>query len=257
MSVPSPLRSARAAFAFLTRLPIGGHPYTEHEMSWSPAWFPLVGLVVGLGLAGVWMLGVRLGAWPAAALVLAAGMLATGAFHEDGLADSADALGGATSRERVFEILKDSRIGTFGAAALMISLLLRASAWVELGPRATHALVLTQCLSRVPPVWLMAALPYVSGSASKSRSVVSGSWLQAGLATVWPAGLLIVAIATGALGVSGAVWLVVIGMAAAAVCGWYFWARVGGVTGDFLGATQQVVEAVGCLTLVAMSRGER
>ena len=138
-----------------------------------------------------------------------------------------------------------------------MSLLLRASAWVELGPRAIQALVLTQCLSRVPPVWLMAALPYVSGSASKSRSVVSGSWLQAGLATVWPVGLLTAAIATGAVGVSGAAWLLAISAAAAVVCGWYFWARVGGVTGDFLGATQQVVEAVGCLTLVAMSRGER
>lgn len=254
MTLPPPLRGARAAFFFLTRVPVGGHPYSDADWAWAAGWFPLVGACVGMLYAGAWAAAPRIGAWPAAALALGLGMLATGAFHEDGLADTADALGGATSRERIFEILKDSRIGTYGAAALAVSLLLRASTWVELGERAGAAMVLSQCLSRAPPVWLMAALPYVSGAEAKSRKVVRSSWSQVALATAWPAALLWLAIRWGWIGAPAAFALAGASAAAAALCAARFKARAGGITGDFLGATQQVVECVACVALAAFGR---
>ncbi len=252
MRLPAQLRGARAAFLFLTRIPVGGAPYSEDDWRWAGGWFPFVGVCVGLLLAGVWEAVPHIGAWPTAALALGAGMLATGGLHEDGLADTADALGGATSRERVLEILKDSRVGTFGAAALAISFLLRAGSWVELGERAAPAMLLSQCLSRAPLVWLMATLPYVSGTSSKSRQVVCSGWAQVALATSWPLALLALGVGKGWVGVPGALGLVGTSALLAAVCAARFRARAGGITGDFLGATQQVVECAICLALLAL-----
>jgi adenosylcobinamide-GDP ribazoletransferase len=252
VTVPAPLRGARAAFFFLTRIPVGGYPYSDREWKWAAGWFPFVGLCLGVLLAAVWRLAQALGPLPAAALVLAAGLLLTGAFHEDGLADTADALGGAPTRERLFEILKDSRIGTFGAAALAISFLLRASLLVRLGPAAESALVLTQCLSRAPPVWLMSSLPYVSAAGSKSRPVVNGSVVQAAVATLWPAALVILFLVRGSLSPAGAAWLILACAGATIACGWRFARRAGGITGDFLGATQQVIESIALIALATV-----
>ena len=251
MSVPPPLRGARAAFVFLTRIPVGGHPYSDREWQWAAAWFPFVGLCLGIVLAAVWRLAEGLGPLPAAVLVLATGLLLTGAFHEDGLADTADALGGAFTRERIFEILKDSRIGTFGAAALAMSFLLRASLLVRLGPSADAALVLTQCLSRAPPVWLMSSLPYVSAVGSKSQHVVNGSISQAMLATLWPAALVALFLVLGALTPLAAASLILACAGGTIACGWRFARRAGGITGDFLGATQQIAESVALIVLAA------
>lgn len=255
MTFPAPLRGARAAFFFLTRIPVRGYPYSDREWSWAPGWFPFVGLCLGLLLAGVWRLAQGLGPMAAAALVLAASVFLTGAFHEDGLADSADALGGAHTRQRLFEILKDSRVGTFGAAALAISFLLRASLWVRLGPAAEGALVLSQCMSRTPPVWLMSALPYVTGETSRSRQVVNASLLQAVVATLWPLGVLILFVARGTLTPVGAACVFLACAGVALLCGWRFVRRAGGITGDFLGATQQVTEVGALIALAAIGSG--
>ena len=146
--------------------------------------FRSVGLVIGTAMAGVWLAVAGAGVLPAAALVTAVGMLLTGAFHEDGLADTADALGGVVDREKVFEILKDSRIGAFGAACLFITLLLRISLLARLGelaPATVPALIiLSQCLARTPPVWLMATIPYVTmDETSKSKLVTRAGYGQA------------------------------------------------------------------------------
>jgi adenosylcobinamide-GDP ribazoletransferase len=101
----------------------------------------------------------------ASVATVAALALVTGAFHEDGLADTADALGGAFDREKLFAILKDSRIGSFGATALILVLLLRIAALAKLGPMAAGGLLLGQTLSRTTPVWMMAALPYATPAA--------------------------------------------------------------------------------------------
>jgi adenosylcobinamide-GDP ribazoletransferase len=240
------LRGLRAAVVFLTRVPVGGFPYADAEWRWAAGWFPLVGAAVGALAGGVaWLAG---GAGPpvAAALAVITSLLLTGAFHEDGLADTADALGGAYDRDKLFAILKDSRIGSFGAAALGMALLLRVLLLARLGARAPAALVLVGAVSRVAPVWLMAALPYVTGGASRSRPVAQGGAPQALLATL-------LAAVTGALlhlSSLPAVALTAVSLGVALVCGWRFHVRAGGLTGDFLGATQQVSECALLLALV-------
>lgn len=246
-----PLRGVRAAFTFLTRIPVGGFPYADADWRWSAAHFPLVGAVVGAIMAATWYVAAPLGAGPAVVLALIASLVVTGGFHEDGLADTADALGGGYDRARVLAILKDSRIGSFGGLALAATLLLRGALLVELGAMAPVALVASQAASRMPPIWLMALLPYATDDAvAKSRRINRAGVAQAGVATMWA--LAIVAGLVGAgLPAMSAVGLLVIAAPVAALLGWRFWRRVGGVTGDFLGATQQVVEAAMLAAILA------
>jgi adenosylcobinamide-GDP ribazoletransferase len=243
------VRALRAAVVFLTRVPAGGFPYRDAEWRWAPAWFPVVGASVGAVAGGVAWLAAGAGPLVAGALAVIASLLVTGAFHEDGLADTADALGGAYDRDRLFAILKDSRIGSFGGAALVMSLVLRVALLARLGPAAPLALILAGAASRVPPVWLMAALPYVSaGEAARSRPVTRGGPLQAVVATALAAG--VVGAAHAALSPVAALAMMGVSLAAAMLCGWRFHVRAGGITGDFLGATQQVAEAALLLALV-------
>ena len=269
------LRGARAAFVFLTRVPVGGFPYSGEEWRWASGWFPFVGMVLGAVCAAVWVLAAPLGPWVAGMTVLVVSIVLTGAFHEDGLADTADALGGAVhDREKIFVILKDSRVGAFGALALVISIAFRLVLLAGLGAAAPAALVLAHCLARVGPVWLMAALPYVSGADSKNRQVARAGTAQAVMATVVGAAVCVGLIAGGGLATGG--WQVgaphvgdalaggsVIGLAGVlaaagamaagtALCGWRFRLRAGGVTGDFLGATEQVNEILILLAVLAV-----
>ena len=117
-----PAAVPRAAVAFLTRLPVGGGALTAQQLSRAALWFPAVGLLVGGVMGGVRALaGTVLDPAPATALALVAAMLVTGALHEDGLADAADAIGAHVPRERRLEILRDSRVGTYGALALVFA----------------------------------------------------------------------------------------------------------------------------------------
>jgi adenosylcobinamide-GDP ribazoletransferase len=239
----APIRGIRASFIFLTRLPVGGFPFRPEDYRWASAHAPLVGLVVGALCAAVFMLLRPAGALGAAALALGSSLLVTGAFHEDGLADTADALGGGYTRERVLEILKDSRVGSFGAAALGVSLIGRTALIAELGEKVLWALPLAFAAARVAPIWLMALLPYVTDDArSKSRDVSRGGKPQALVASLW---LLIFAGTAHALGWVGWQKLVALGVAlcaVAALTGFRYFRRVGGITGDFLGATEQLGE---------------
>ena len=245
------LRGLRAACTFLTRVPVGGFPYSDAEWRWAAGWFPAVGLLIGCACAAVDVALMPAGPWPAAAASVIAGLLLTGAFHEDGLADTADALGGAYTRERLLEILKDSRVGSFGAAALTMALLLRVACLAALGPAAPAAIVVVHACSRVPPLWLMRALPYVThDAAARSRLVARPGDPQVLLATGTGALVLLAAVALGLLRGDQAIALTLVGVGAAIVCGWRFAARTGGITGDFLGATQQVVEGLGLLALL-------
>ena len=254
------LRGARAAFVFLTRLPLGGFPYSAAEWRWASAWFPLVGLVLGGACAAVWTLVAPLGPWVAAMSALVVSILLTGAFHEDGLADTADALGGATNREEIFVILKDSRIGAFGALALVTSIAFRLVLLAQLGgaagasalAAAPPALVLAHGLARVGPVWLMAALPYASAQAAKSRHVARAGAAQAALATTVGVAGAATVVATGAIGAPAALTAFAAMALATALCGLRFRARAGGVTGDFLGATEQVNEIAILVAVLAV-----
>lgn len=244
-TMPPWVRGMRAAAVFLTRVPLGGFPYAPADWRWCSAYFPLIGAVLGVMLANVWYLAAPLGAPAAAVIVLVVSVLLTGGFHEDGLADTVDALGGGYDKPRVLEILKDSRIGAFGALALCLSLGLRVCLLVALGDRAPIALVVTQCASRLPPVWMMVTMPYVTGSASRSRDVIGAQVPQALVASFTA-----VALALWLLPPVQAAGAAVVAGLAALVLGWRFMRRVGGITGDFLGATQQVVECVLLCALV-------
>lgn len=255
MTVPPFLRGARAAATFLTRVPVGGFPYSEEDWRWASGWFPFVGALLGAAQAAVWLLVARSGALVAASVTVGLGLLLTGAFHEDGLADTADALGGAFERQRIFEILKDSRIGAFGAAALVVVLVLRIALLARLDAAAPVALILMQCLSRAPALWLMLALPYVtSDAASRSRLVARAALPQALLASLWPALALLVAHHLRVVSAAEAAAMLAGVAAITGLCGLRFRARAGGVTGDFLGAAQQLADCAGLLAL-ALVRG--
>jgi adenosylcobinamide-GDP ribazoletransferase len=240
---PPQLRGMRAAFVFLTRIPVGGFPYRGEDWVWAAAHAPFVGLVVGALLGGLDRLLLPLGPFPSAILVIGASLLVTGAFHEDGLADTCDALGGGHEPGRVLAILKDSRIGSFGSAALVVSIAARAALLAQLGPAGLWALPIVGCAARVGPIWLLARLPYVTAtSEAKSRAVAHAGTLQAIVASAWllaAAGAAITAGWTTAIRMSGLAALLA---AVTLVTGWRYVRRVGGITGDFLGATEQVGE---------------
>lgn len=252
----SVLRGARLAVTFLTRLPVGGFPYSEREAKWASAWFPAVGLALGALYFAVFSLARGAGDLVAATLAVATALFLTGAFHEDGLADSADALGGAVPRERIFEILKDSRIGTYGAAALFVALSLRIGLLVRLADdagTAFWALLISESLSRACAVWLMVVMRYATSDAhSKSRQMTRAGIAQGLLASVWPLLALIAAVVTGHLPLANAMWIGAGALGVAAWLGWRFLQRAGGVTGDFLGATQQLC-AITVLLIWALS----
>ncbi len=249
MPLPPLIGGARAALGFLTRVPAGAP--SEADLRWAPGYFPLVGAGVGAAMAIVYTATASAGAIVAATLAIGAGMLLTGAFHEDGLADTADALGGAYTRERLFEILKDSRIGTFGAAALVISIGLRIALLASLGERAPVALIATQCFARLPPVWLMGTLSYVTANDTRRSPAFDG-----GIGPLMLASALTAMAATyfelnGWISLSELLAIGASGIAIALLCGWRFHARAGGLTGDFLGATEQVCEC-GILLVLAL-----
>ncbi|HMJ16063.1 MAG TPA: adenosylcobinamide-GDP ribazoletransferase [Polyangiaceae bacterium] len=251
MTWPPAVKGARAAAVFLTRLPLGGFPYRKEDWQWASAHFPLVGAGIGVLLASVWWCSRGAGALSQAALCVIAALFITGAFHEDGLADTADALGGDVPRERVFVILKDSRVGSFGAAALCMALVLRVSLLAQLSAIAPLALVVSQCVARLPPVWLMRALPYVSDPAlARNKNVARAGTPQTWVASGWVVLLVAVLVSVGALRPVDALALALAAGIAALACGYRFYKRVGGITGDFLGATEQVSE---CCLLLALA----
>lgn len=250
MSGWPPLRGIRAAFVFLTRVPVGGFPYARADWVWSSAHFPLVGAVLGAVLGGAHRMLLPVGPLAAAMLVLGLSLLLTGAFHEDGIADTSDALGGAYDRDKVHEILKDSRVGTFGASALVISIAGRAALISRLGLDAAWAFPLIGCAARVGPIWQMVALPYATPPfVAKSRDIARAGLPQALAATAWFF-LLATAMATAKL-VSPArvVVLIAVLMVVTLVSGYRYARRLGGVTGDFLGATEQLCELAGFAVL--------
>jgi adenosylcobinamide-GDP ribazoletransferase len=242
-------RGVRAAFVFLTRIPVGGHPYTSAEWAWAPAHFPLVGLVLGGLLGAVHRLLWPVGPWPDAILVIALSLLLTGALHEDGFADTSDALGGAADRPHVLEILKDSRIGVFGACALVVSIVGRASLLARLGLEATWALPLVGCASRVGPVCQMVALPYVTRPGTKSDHLTGVRASQVVVAATWSVLAFGMAVELRWASVTR---VMLVGSALAivtATTSWRYARRVGGFTGDFLGATEQLCELAGYAVL--------
>jgi adenosylcobinamide-GDP ribazoletransferase len=251
------LRLALIALQFLTRVPVPSRVgYSEAWLQASARHFPLVGAAMG-GVAALVLWSAAL-LWPmpvAVLLSMAATMALTGAFHEDGLADTFDALGGAVTREKALAIMKDSRLGTYGTVALVAVLATKASALIamEVGA-ACAALLLAHALSRAVPVGLIYSLPYGGDAEAAKAKPLATQIGGAGLAvaTAWA---LATSVALGAAGLLPAASLAAACVAALAVFEWmrrWLRARLGGFTGDTLGASQQLAEVAIYLTLLAV-----
>lgn len=250
---PAPLRGMRAAFVLASRLPLGGFPYREQDWHWAAAHLPLVGIAVGTaaGLVFEMVRGLGLGGTLAATLALAMSVWLTGAFHEDGLADTADGIGGAHGGKSAIEIMKDSRIGTYGATALALSFAVRIAAGSELPRGAGFAFTYVHCLARVGPVWLLATQPQLSAESSKTRSLLRSSPAHVAIALAWAMVCSGAGVAAGWLAwpSAAAVPFALAGVTLA--CARYFRARLGGMSGDLLGAAEQAGELAGWLALLA------
>lgn len=237
--------SFRASWTFLTRIPVGGFPYPQETWTWISMWFPVVGLCLGALFGTIW-LGLTHSVPPLTAILItvAIGFLITGGFHEDGLADTCDAMGGGYTREAVLRILKDSRIGTFGTLGVVSVLAIRCSLLFEIDH--LKGWVLGQSLSRVAPVAMLGFLPYADreDGTSKSKDVARSGIIQAGVVCSFGLLVTIVAILAQWMRISSAVWLWLLVIGISCVLGWRFMKRAGGLTGDFLGATQQITEVV-------------
>jgi adenosylcobinamide-GDP ribazoletransferase len=224
----------RAAIRFLTILPVTGGDAPPGKAA---AFFPLVGAALGAAGAGIYLLAANAFSVSIAALATVAFWIAiSGVLHEDGLADVADAVRAGRSRERVLAILKDSRVGTYGAMAILLSVLAR---WQALEYLATTHVALALIAAQAVPRAAMVAMAWCSRPA--------GSGLGFALAST--------------LTTPAAVGAMAQGVAAALLCGWrpglamiagsvltvqasrgWFYLRIGGVTGDCLGFTEQLIE---------------
>jgi adenosylcobinamide-GDP ribazoletransferase len=238
------------AVQFLTRLPTPS--FADFEPGWitrSARYFPLVGLVVGGACALVLLAAGQLwgGALPAL-LAVAAGVLITGGFHEDGLADTADGLGGGQTPARRLEIMKDSRIGTYGVLALGLVLAIKVAALATL-PLATAALALVAAhgAGRTAAVAAMVLGRHV-GDPSNAKykpapdGVSPGEFLVAAVLGLWPLALL------GLPGMAGAA----VGGVLALLLALTARRLIGGHTGDVLGGVEQACELGVLLGVSAM-----
>ena len=240
---------AAIALVFFTRLPLPHFDIPGRRLSDALWAAPLAGLAVACCGALVYAVAFQLGmpAGPAATLALAATMLTTGCLHEDGLSDTADGFGGGRTRERKLEIMRDSRIGSYGAAALGLSMLLRFSALAALpGPWAVFwALVAAHMASRALIPAFMQSLP---GARADGLSAGAGGIAEATAFTALGLGL----VGLLALGISGAVVAALV--LAALFLGFRRLCRdqIGGQTGDTLGALQQLAEIVLLLSASAL-----
>ena len=235
------------ALRFFTRIPVPawvGH--SQAQLDRASRYFPLVGVIVGAIGAGV---------TEAAALVLpvslaillgmVATVLATGAFHEDGLADTCDGMGGGWDTLQVLSIMKDSRIGSYGAVGVVLVLLFKFTALVEIDhefgpPMLMWALIAGHAVSRCGPVLLMRWLDYVREDETAKSKPLAKAIDNTGLAVsllcgVAPCLLLSIPMAVALMGVAAVVLT-------STLCARYFRGRIGGYTGDCLGATQQLSE---------------
>jgi adenosylcobinamide-GDP ribazoletransferase len=235
-------RAALAAVAFLTRVPVGRAVALDgNDVARATIAFPLVGAGVGALTGGVaLLLHPWLPSFLAAAIALAVAVMATGAMHVDALADTLDAAG-ATTREQALEIMRDPRVGTFGASAIALDVLIKTGAISVLLDRggALAALVAAGAVSRSASAHLAAVLPYPRAEGGPG-SVLTGR--------VGPlAASVTVSLGVGiALLVAGASGAVLVGGAAVVTAGLALIYRrwLGGATGDCLGATTEVSETV-------------
>ncbi|MEM9705290.1 MAG: adenosylcobinamide-GDP ribazoletransferase [Pseudomonadota bacterium] len=231
------------ALQFLTRIPMHTDGvYSPERMATSARYYPLVGFLIG-AISGVTLLmtALALPGFVAVILATAVGLLLTGAFHEDGLADTFDGIGGGMTREKSLAIMRDSRLGTYGTLSLIIALALKVGALSSLPTvTAACALALAHCLSRLSSVLVIRTSRYV-------RDEGTGKPVADGL----DAASLVIAIGIGVA--ASLLWLGIqpVGALLSAFAGLgighigmrlFFEPKLRGYTGDTLGAVQQTSE---------------
>jgi adenosylcobinamide-GDP ribazoletransferase len=241
----APLNHFLGAVMLLTRAPVGRfyRHAPDGTLAHTVVYFPLVGLLVGIagGLAG-WAATLIFPVPLAVLICMLASVVITGGFHEDGLADAADGLFGGCTPARRLEIMKDSRIGTYGAVALWFTLTAKFLLLQELLRHASGAwfvgmLAAAHTFGRGATVLLLQALPYVSGAQSKARRFAERlSRRQIAFALLLPVAVAVVLPARCGPACLLTAILVAVG------AGRWFRDKIGGVTGDCLGATNQLVE---------------
>jgi adenosylcobinamide-GDP ribazoletransferase len=261
------LRLLFIALQFFTRVPIprwvGFEPEWLHH---SARYFPAVGALVGL--VGACVFGAAhllFGPLVAALLCIVATVLLTGGFHEDGFADTCDGLGGHVSRARALEIMKDSRIGAYGAIGLVLMLGLKAATLSALGAAsvwvAMAALLVAHTASRTATVLMIAWLPYAGDEThAKAKPLAQRARPSDVFIACFTALLLAsLVVLAGSRGLAVGSWTAVVTSLLAASlmllwCNRWLKKRLGGVTGDTLGATQQLVEVAMLLAWLGATR---
>lgn len=246
------MRGLLAAAHYLTVIPLGRRWSQDIPPGPAAAWFPVVGGLIGVGLVVVdgatsWLFPPLL----AALLTISVWKLVTGGLHLDGLADCLDGLGGRDAAHRL-AIMRDSRIGVFGALGLILFLFLEMAALAELpGAVRAPALLLAPASARALPALLAVLFPAArhdgQGAGFAATVTRRAAGVSVGLAVVL-AGLL--------LGVGGLV-AVAIAVAAALALAWFLAGRLGGVTGDVMGAAVEVAELAVLLSIAAWTRAPR
>jgi adenosylcobinamide-GDP ribazoletransferase len=234
------LQDIAAAFQFLTRLPLARLPYRPNALARATKFFPLVGLALGIAVAAIYrLLTPHLPAIVVALMIVLFSTLITGGLHEDGLADVADAFGGGWNKDKVLEIMRDSRVGSFGALAIVFSIAGRVLLLADLPTDAFIPYAISaEVLSRWTVLPLGATLPSAReqpGQGARIARQVSGLSLAVGT-------LLAFCIVGYLLHFS--MWIPIVAASAVAlISGFYYRHRIGGITGDCFGATIQITLA--------------
>lgn len=228
------------ALAFFSRIPVPhSTPYSPKLLNQSSRYLSLVGLLLGalqaLALHGTALV---LPFSVAVLLALLVGLVLTGAFHEDGLADTADGLGGAVAIERKLEIMKDSRVGTYGLVALLSVFLIKWQSLLALEQQALWALVLVGGLSRACAVSLTFVLPYQQLDAVSKTKPIATSLQKRALLWIWLFVLPLLYVLPWSL----TLCLMATLMLCFSLLFFYYRSQLQGYTGDLLGAAQQVTE---------------
>lgn len=232
------MRALLTAFGFLTVIPVPSPQVRPGDLGRSAAWFPLVGLVIGIALAGVDWCGRA--AWDplvASAFVIAAALLLSGGLHIDGFMDMADAFFSRRDREGMLAVMKDSRVGALGVAAGASLILLKFAAYAHLtGPQHWRWIALAPVLGRLSMVLSLAIFPYARQAGTGLGFAQETGGVHAAVAAI-----IALAISFGLLHLRGLIFAAG-AVAVALFCSVYWMRRLGGLTGDIYGAINEVVE---------------
>ena len=240
------------AMGFFTRIPVPTWvSFNKESLNKANRYFALIGILVGAISALIYALSLQI--LPVSVSIIFAmltSILITGAFHEDGLADCADGLGGGWTIADKLKIMKDSNIGTYGAVTLVLTLLFKFTLLIELAKINANliipALILAHCLSRVASASIIFTDNYVSESeTSKSKSLAKNQSLNELLILIITGVFILIVTSTGA-SFSLIIGLIILRYLLALL----FRKQIGGYTGDTLGATQQVSELLCYLILL-------